>query len=473
MRLSIKRVVVVCLLLLSITSVAFAGGTEWKGFQTVKVTVNGTDLQSDVPPILVEGHTMLPVRAVADAVGATVRFDPDTYTVELTANSTDNPALKQRADAAEAKVKELQSSLDQAQARIKELEGKLQQSASQQSTSSLLQALRMKVFRLDIFDADNQLIATGSAVSVGPSELVTNYHVIADASRVVATNDDGVTHKITGLLYGSKENDLAILRVDAVLEPVTIRSEAIPTGEDVVAIGSPEGLTNTISTGIISGRRTVDGISVLQTTSPISHGSSGGGLFDRTGRLVGVTFASQVDGQNLNFALPVDLVTTALQQSHGISVQQLPGVNRLTPTKLTETLQAKYPALTIGGKRVSVRFVRISKSSVLDGDAPDFVTADLDNLAFSSFLEGILTGTINDRIREVEGFLTEAARTMQTAYPGKRVTIGLFFVGSYANYPTSFQASEVKYLNGQWNVLHRLVWLDYSAGVAKVDWNTN
>lgn len=81
---------------------------------------------------------------------------------------------------------------------------------------------------------------------------------------------------------------------------------SLEVGEPVVAIGSPSGLTNTISEGIVSGVREEGGRQLVQTTAPISPGSSGGGLFDLGGRLIAITtFVLEGQGQ-LNFAAPAE-----------------------------------------------------------------------------------------------------------------------------------------------------------------------
>lgn len=98
------------------------------------------------------------------------------------------------------------------------------------------------------------------------------------------------------------------------LQPVQgIRiSETLRVGERVFAVGAPEGLELTLSEGIVSrlerAEPLTDGkpesVKRIQTTAPISPGSSGGGLFDQQGNLIGITTSSVVGGQNLNFALP-------------------------------------------------------------------------------------------------------------------------------------------------------------------------
>jgi tetratricopeptide (TPR) repeat protein len=83
----------------------------------------------------------------------------------------------------------------------------------------------------------------------------------------------------------------------------------------VYAIGSPEGLELTFSEGVISALRDTEGVRMVQTSAAISPGSSGGGLFDAQGNLVGVTTFYLKEGQSLNFALPGEWVSGTLAAS--------------------------------------------------------------------------------------------------------------------------------------------------------------
>ncbi len=75
-------------------------------------------------------------------------------------------------------------------------------------------------------------------------------------------------------------------------------------GQRVYAIGAPQGLELTLSEGLISALRGTDKGAIIQTTAPVSPGSSGGGLFNSSGQLVGIVTFQRKSGQNLNFALP-------------------------------------------------------------------------------------------------------------------------------------------------------------------------
>lgn len=166
------------------------------------------------------------------------------------------------------------------------------------------------VVKIICYDYFGEEMSTGSGfVAFDKNTIVTNFHVIEGAySVVIQISEEKVVH-VEYELCSSKENDLAILKtkVDLGLTPLKLgNSESIPKGEEVVAIGSPLGLVNTVSTGVLSGRVKEECGEVLQFTAPISSGSSGGALFNSKGEVIGVTYASYIDGQNLNLAIPIE-----------------------------------------------------------------------------------------------------------------------------------------------------------------------
>ena len=146
----------------------------------------------------------------------------------------------------------------------------------------LFERLAPSVWTVETFDGTNRPLAMGSAVVIGPGSLVTNCHVLAKASRVVVARDN-VSYGAT-LEHPDPERDLCLLKVRNFTAPaVTVgQLEGLKTGARVYAIGSPRGLEQTISDGLLSaGRRSASGdVAALQVTVPISRGSSGGGLFD-------------------------------------------------------------------------------------------------------------------------------------------------------------------------------------------------
>lgn len=147
--------------------------------------------------------------------------------------------------------------------------------------------------------------------------VVTNHHVIESATEVQIEFDDGSTSVATSVLLEDPDADLALLAAEVANHARTgleLASTAPAIGSTVYAIGSPKGLSNTLSDGIISGKREiVAGNTWLQTTAPISPGSSGCPVFSVTGTVVGVAVANRRDGQNLNFVIPTSTVANFLQ----------------------------------------------------------------------------------------------------------------------------------------------------------------
>lgn len=238
-------------------------------------------------------------------------------------------------------------------------------------------------------------------------------------------------------------HDLAVLRVNATLQPVTLRNTPARTGEEVVAIGSPIGLTNTVSTGIVSALRKMQGREVIQISAPISHGSSGGGLFDRQGNLIGITFAGMEEGQNLNFAIPVSQVQQVVAKAG--SPQALPGVTRVTPENLVTVLKQSHPALVINGARVELDYVLLPYSKARPGEAPDVLYVVMENEQYYNFARGMVTGDVPKNMAMVEAFLKEIALVVDKAYPGLEVAAVLLHVGEYQTYPTMFRPDEIQY----------------------------
>ena len=181
----------------------------------------------------------------------------------------------------------------------------------------LFERLAPSIWTVETFDDKRQPLSLGSAVVVGPGSLVTNCHVLAQASRVAVTREN-VSYGAS-LEYPDPERDLCMLKVRNFTAPaVTVGGiDNLKVGSRVYAIGSPRGLEQTISDGLLSGvRRSSDGdFTALQVTVPISKGSSGGGLFDAYGRLIGITTFQLRDGQNINFALPATWIAEVPQRA--------------------------------------------------------------------------------------------------------------------------------------------------------------
>lgn len=195
-------------------------------------------------------------------------------------------------------------------------------------------------------DSAGKPLALGSAVVIGPGRLITNCHVLARAKTVTVAREN-VSYGAT-LEFPDPERDLCQLKVaNFNAPPVTIAPpDSWRVGARVYAIGNPRGLETTISDGLLSGirRSEQNSFEALQITVPISSGSSGGGLFDARGRLIGITTFMLRDAQNLNFALPASWIAEVPERA------QVALAKRLTPATTAASPGAPAAAAPTGDR---------------------------------------------------------------------------------------------------------------------------
>jgi len=149
----------------------------------------------------------------------------------------------------------------------------------------------------------------GSAVAISERELLTNCHVIG-SNAFVSLQREGVQLR-AAVVSANADADRCVLSVGTAAEPlpkwVRVRPYAdVKVGERTFTVGAPQGLELTLAEGIVSSKRAVDAGRLFQTSAPISKGSSGGGLFDAHGTLLGITTFMLKDAQNLNFAIAAE-----------------------------------------------------------------------------------------------------------------------------------------------------------------------
>ena len=154
-----------------------------------------------------------------------------------------------------------------------------------------------------VVKADRRL---GSAVAISENELLTNCHVVADMPEVKIVR--AKTELTAKVVSRNADADRCVLRTTTKLAKwVTVRPyDDIKVGERAITIGTPQGLELTAAEGIVSSKRVFNQSRVIQTSAPISQGSSGGGLFDARGHLLGITTFYVRGGQNLNFAVAAE-----------------------------------------------------------------------------------------------------------------------------------------------------------------------
>lgn len=159
-------------------------------------------------------------------------------------------------------------------------------------------------------DDQKRPIGSGSGVVVERGKVVTNWHVVERASSVSVRRKE--TNYTASILQDRRDRDLALLSVQGLdAPPVSVSPvRTLAVGQTVYAVGAPAGLELTLTHGLVSALREVDDGKLIQTSAPISPGSSGGGLFNEQGQLVGVTTLKRTGAamEGLGFAVPADWV---------------------------------------------------------------------------------------------------------------------------------------------------------------------
>lgn len=312
------------------------------------MNVNGASSEIDpgrgTIPVVENGRTLVPIRAIIEAMGGTVGWDGTTQTVTLT-YGTDNIVLN--IDSAYAYLNGVMSVLDVAPKTINERtvlpiryiaesfkfgvewDGNTQTikitknglSLNELSSQAIFDNCSPAVFYIELYNDTGTPISSGSGFFIESNGVaITNYHVIEGASTAKITlPETKETYDVTGVYSYNKEQDWAIIQIKGDgFSTLDIGSdENVHAGQKVYAIGSPLGLQNTISEGLLSNKKVELGnVEYYQISAPISHGSSGGALLNENAQVIGITSASFVEGQNLNLAIPMRYIPINFDRSN-------------------------------------------------------------------------------------------------------------------------------------------------------------
>jgi hypothetical protein len=217
---------------------------------------------------------------------------------------------------------------------------------------------------------------------------MTNYHVVRGAASLTVKVPGKGETRVESLLGYDVNHDVAALKLEGSFPALaTDETDHVKTGDKVVAIGAPLGLENTVSEGIVSAIRDVSDAHIIQTTASISPGSSGGPLVNEFGKVVGLTTAQMVNGQNLNFVIPskylVELknrareMTLAEMLSETLVSESLPEstitvpprqagwIRFAVPGQQGAILEGSYSITGGGGQDVNVTLVAVPANSLL------------------------------------------------------------------------------------------------------------
>jgi serine protease Do len=175
------------------------------------------------------------------------------------------------------------------------------------------------------FGREGKEDGVGAGFIVDPDGLVaTSLHVIGEARPVRVRLPDGAEREVLSVQAWDTKFDLAILRIEAQGLPALPLgdSDAVKQGAPVIALGNPLGLEHSVVQGVLSARREIEGISMLQIAIPIEPGNSGGPLLDLKGRVQGVLTLKSAMTPNLGFAMPVNLLKALLDHPNPVPMSR-------------------------------------------------------------------------------------------------------------------------------------------------------
>jgi V8-like Glu-specific endopeptidase len=172
-------------------------------------------------------------------------------------------------------------------------------------------------------DKSGQPISLGSGFFVRENIIATNLHVVEGATtgyaKIVGKKQK---YDVAGYVAIDNKMDLVLLKInDANVPSLPLgNSSKTAIGDEIYAVGNPQGLEGTFSKGIISAIRTIEKDTLLQITAPISPGSSGGPILNNEGNVIGISIATFKGGQNLNFAIPASYLATLLDNIKSVKL---------------------------------------------------------------------------------------------------------------------------------------------------------
>ncbi len=184
------------------------------------------------------------------------------------------------------------------------------------------------------FGRDGKEDGVGAGFVISEDGLIaTSLHVIGEARPITVQLADGRRHEVTEVFASDRNFDLAIIRITAGKLPVLPLgdSDSLKQGAAVIALGNPLGLDHSVVRGVVSARRELDGVEMIQVAIPIEPGNSGGPLLDLKGRVHGILTLKSAMTRNLGFAMPGNLLKSLLEKPNPVPMSRWLTIGALPP----------------------------------------------------------------------------------------------------------------------------------------------
>ena len=207
----------------------------------------------------------------------------------------------------------------------------------------LYQKVLPSVMTLEVENKSGERFVGSAVLAFADDVAVTAWHVVADARSVWAVFADGQRVKVTGCIDHDGVRDLALLKLEKRLphRQATLCREMQSVAARAYVIGAPKGYDFSISDGLISQIRIVDGFLQYQLSCPISPGNSGSPILNQRGEVIGIASWTKTDAQNVSFAIPTPEFIRLKASQRPTPWEQMTATTQ--PDPIATLSQSRYP----------------------------------------------------------------------------------------------------------------------------------
>ena len=227
--------------------------------------------------------------------------------------------------------------------------------AAETDLPTLVKRIRPAIVTVVVYDIDQNIANIGTGFFIDRAgHLITNHHVLADKYSAEVRTFDGKTYPVKHIIAANQAVDLIKVSVDIPQNEVwwiDVSRKLPAIAEQIIVVGSPMGLEQTVSEGIVSSIRSIPMVGhFFQMSAPISQGSSGSPVVNMQGEVVGVATFQFLQGQNLNFAISGQSIADLEAGSSALTLSEWTYKNTSDKSQLTAELCRKGYSFSINGE---------------------------------------------------------------------------------------------------------------------------